>query len=206
MDQRFPATALTRTLHGISFPAVYPTLANRTLMPPTGSSLTAVAPVLRPSCVTHGAHASDGEADRGSQRRRRTPGDAAMPSTSPGRYPGPVPASGHELPDGLAPVRRPGPGERHHAEQYGRTKITRTEPPTLVILGPMEGGGLAPEWVICMPLGHMAEPAAQARKAHRSRPRGSGARQPHPLRTSSRAHRARTSRPGPPRRGTGPAG
>jgi hypothetical protein len=36
--------------------------------------------------------------------------DAAISSTSPGRYPDPVPASGYELPDDLAPVRRPGPG------------------------------------------------------------------------------------------------
>jgi hypothetical protein len=103
-------------------------LRTRTLLPPTGSSLTAVAPVLRSSCVAHGPMAPGGEADPGSQRRRRTPGDAAIPSTSPGLYPGPVPASGTSSRTAWLPSGGQAPG-RHHAERHGRTKITRADPP-----------------------------------------------------------------------------
>src|SRR5690348_15908854 len=68
--------------------------------------------------------APGGEADRGSQRRRRTPGDAAIPSTSPGLYPGPVPASGTSSRTAWLPSGGQARG-RHHAERHGWTKIPR---------------------------------------------------------------------------------
>ena len=65
-------------------------------MPPTGSSLIAVGPVLRQSCMRTGPSPPGGKADRGSRLRRRaaqtpagTPGAVDVPGLHPGQAPNP---------------------------------------------------------------------------------------------------------------------
>ena len=102
-------------------------MSERTLLPRTGSSLIAVALVLRQSCMPRRLMVPGGEADRGSRRGRRGPGrDAPVPSASSAcirvrsRTPGASSRAMGTLPlVGPWIIQRPGPrqaarpGERH---------------------------------------------------------------------------------------------
>jgi hypothetical protein len=115
---------------------------NRPHLPSTGSFLTAVAPVLRPSCVTHGPMAPGGEADRG-----HSAGSDAGGCRDAVDVPWPVSGSGPRK-WARAPGR-PGsrqaakPREHHHAKRHRRTKITRAEPPLCADCRPFDVGWLA---------------------------------------------------------------
>jgi hypothetical protein len=81
--KKWPTSPCTRSLHR---KRLHTCPDGFTHLPPTGSSLTAVAPVLRPSCVAHGSMTLGGEADRGSRRGCRDAVD--VPGRNPGLVPG----------------------------------------------------------------------------------------------------------------------
>ena len=85
-------------------------------MPRTGSSLIAVAPVLRQSCMRTGSSPPGGEADRGSRFRRRaaqTPAGTPRCSRRPWLASGAGPEPGYELTVAHQHRRRqPPPGPR----------------------------------------------------------------------------------------------